>query len=135
MYHPDGIEVYLKPNCDDFATTKLREIPLEQDQNDPRHKRCVVYRSYATYTVVFRFLDNFDMGSASALSLGIGMGCDEWTRHGQRDRGIEYYILPRSKRDLGLYTRENYSLYGRAFTFETGIGKRCQRRVERYLDY
>lgn len=115
MHHEDGIEVYLKPLGENFATTKLREIPIEQDQSEPRHKRCVVYKTAASFAVVLRFSDDFNMGAASALSAGIGMGGDDSKLR------VRYWNIPRSMRDLGRSTFTKNSKDCPTYSFTTSL--------------
>lgn len=126
MRHEEGIEVILRPNGDEGVNTKLREIPLEPDQRDAQHKRCVVYKTPATFSVVIRFKDNFDMGSASALSVAIGMSSSD------PKLGLDYWIVDRARRDIGQDIILKY-LGGSAFSFTAPSSKTLLELVQAWL--
>ncbi|KAM3423943.1 hypothetical protein BST61_g1337 [Cercospora zeina] len=67
MKHKDGIKCYLKPRGLFHDERKFREIPQEIAGDDDLRLRCVVLKTKDIFSAVFKFSENFEMYSASAL--------------------------------------------------------------------
>lgn len=70
MFHPDGIEVYLKPAGDRNDKVKIAEFPLPESDTiagDERNRRCAVLARSGGLKVVVRLSPEFKLHSASAL--------------------------------------------------------------------
>ena len=74
MVAVDGIEVYLKPATDGGDNSRFleMEVPPQDDYNEA-YKCCFVPFSEEPFQIVVRFAEDYDMFTASAIHIGIGV--------------------------------------------------------------